>query len=57
MRLAGAGDDLSLSYAKIGRSGVASRGNAARTKTDDACCEGKPDKTSSKGAHGNPGRA
>jgi len=36
MRLAGAGEDLSLSHAKIGRSGVASRGNAARTKTDDA---------------------
>ena len=33
MRLAGAGEDLSLSHAKIGRSGVASRGNAARTKT------------------------
>ena len=56
MRLAGAGEDLSLSHAKIGRSGVASRGNAARTKTDDACCEGKPDKTPSKGAHPNPGR-
>jgi hypothetical protein len=51
MRLAGAGDDLSLSHAKIGRSGVASRGNAARTKTDDACGEGKPDRTPSKGAH------
>jgi hypothetical protein len=48
MRLAGAGEDLSLSHAKIGRSGVASRGNAARTKTDDACCEGKPDKTPSR---------
>jgi len=33
MRLAEAGEDLSLSHAKIGRSGVASRGNAARTKT------------------------
>jgi hypothetical protein len=42
MRLAGAGDDLGLSHTKIGRGGVASRGNAARTKTDDACCEGKP---------------
>ncbi len=48
MRLAGADDDLSLSHAKIGRTGVASRGNAARTKTNDASCEGKPDKTPGK---------
>jgi len=52
MRLAGAGDDLSLSHAKIGRRGIASRTNAAHTKADNACCEGKPDKTPNKGAHG-----
>src|SRR5690242_7900183 len=52
MRLAGAGDDLSLSHAKIGRSGIASRSNAAHTKADNACCEGKPDKTPNMGGHG-----
>src|SRR5690242_1960666 len=56
MRLAGAGDDLSLSHAKIGRSGIASRSNAAHTKADNACCEGKPDKTPNMGAWQNPDR-
>jgi hypothetical protein len=57
MRLAGAGDDLSFSHAKIGRSKVASRSTSARKKTDDASCEGKPDKMPGKGAHGYPGRS